>query len=189
MLTPSVRRGTMKGLRRFALGAATGGLVTGSALGIVVWLVNLLPSPSIGVIRVIVLGLLLYVTVLTVVTDSVRLPQSRRQVPIGVFAGGVDAGAFAFGLELGSGVRTYVTSMAPYWALIAAVIAGVDASPWPVVVAGLLFGLGRVMTVVIGLRAEARGHHPVAWWNTSAPWVNAVATALCFGIVATSLLT
>lgn len=75
----------------------------------------------------------------------IRLPQNARQVPQAVFNRGPYVGAVQFGLELGTGVRTYLTAAAPLTLGVAAVLVGgmVEA-----VVAGTAFGAGRgVMTI------------------------------------------
>ena len=160
-----------------------GGLGTGSVLAALVWVSIVSPDPTIVVVRWMLLGLLVSAVLSAVATDRVALPQSRRQVPIAVFMNGVNRGALQFGVELGSGVRTYVTSLAPYWAATVAVLVGLDTSPAIPILAGVLFAWGRVATVLIGLTATALGRHPVAWWETSGPWVSVVATAVSFGIV------
>jgi hypothetical protein len=42
------------------------------------------------------------------------LPQNARQVPRAVFANGALRGFFQFGYEMGTGVRTYLTTATPY---------------------------------------------------------------------------
>lgn len=47
-----------------------------------------------------------------------RLPEARRQIPAEVFGGSLVRGAYRFGIELASGVRTYAPSAAPYVLLL-----------------------------------------------------------------------
>jgi hypothetical protein len=69
------------------------------------------------------------------------LPQNRRQVPRDIFGKGPLRAGLQFGFEMGTGARTYVTSVAPY-----AVAAGVLLLAPPfnhALLAGVGFGLGR----------------------------------------------
>lgn len=85
---------------------------------------------------------------------SFRLPQNARLVPATVFRHGPFWGPVQFGLEMGSGVRTYVTSGLPY-VLVAAI--AVLAS-WPAALAaGVGFGLGRMLMTSANLRFSADG--------------------------------
>lgn len=72
------------------------------------------------------------------------LPQNARLVPETVFRHGPFWGPFEFGFEMGTGMRTYVTSGLPYVVLL--VVAMLP--PWQAaLVAGCGFGAGRfVMT-------------------------------------------
>lgn len=83
-----------------------------------------------------------------------RLPQNARLVPATVFRHGPFWGPFEFGLEMGTGVRTYVTSGLPYVLVPAiAFFAG-----WPAaLVAGVGFGLGRMLMTAANLRFSDDG--------------------------------
>ncbi|PID53443.1 MAG: hypothetical protein CSA58_08995 [Micrococcales bacterium] len=77
------------------------------------------------------------------------LPQNARLVPQTVFRHGRFFGPFQFGLEMGTGVRTYVTSGLPY--VLVPVIAFL--ASWPAAVCvGVGFGLGRLLMTAANLR-------------------------------------
>ncbi|GGK04801.1 hypothetical protein GCM10010123_38470 [Pilimelia anulata] len=77
--------------------------------------------------------------------SAVRMPENRRLVPVTVFRLGRLLGPFQFGLEMGTGARTYLPSGLPY---VMAVAVAFFASPLLTVLAGVGFGIGRsIMTV------------------------------------------
>lgn len=84
----------------------------------------------------------------------VPLPESRRQIPAEVFNHSLIEGAFRFGFELGTGVRTYVASPAPY-VLLLAILLGWLPLGWALLLAGG-FGLGRAIPLMIRLAATDR---------------------------------
>lgn len=84
----------------------------------------------------------------------VRLPEARRQIPAHVFGGSLVRGAYRFGFELGTGVRTYVPSTAPYILLLAVVIARPTLAA--TILVGLGYGLGRAVPVALQLTAAGR---------------------------------
>ena len=81
----------------------------------------------------------------------VTLPETRRQIPAQVFGGSLTNGAYRFGFELGTGVRTYAPSAAPYILLLALVLAHTTLAN--AVMAGLGFGLGRAVPLMVQLSA------------------------------------
>lgn len=70
----------------------------------------------------------------------IPLPQNARQVPEMVAGSGPRLGALQFGFEMGTGMRTFMTSALPHVVLLAIMVL---ADPWQALVAGLGFGLGR----------------------------------------------
>jgi hypothetical protein len=92
---------------------------------------------------------------------SFRLPQNARLVPETVFRHGPVLGPLQFGLEMGTGMRTYVTSGLPY-ALVAAV--ALLADPTYALLAGVGFGAGRALMTLSNL-----GFGPDAAWDEA--WV------------------
>ncbi|MFG1952048.1 hypothetical protein [Micromonospora sp. NPDC048830] len=110
-------------------------------LGLLSGLSAPLPAPwrYAAVVAVAVLGLLREVGLV-----PIRLPQNARQIPQDVLQRNVRRGALQFGLELGTGLRTYVSASAPY-VLAAALLLGGQRLHVPLL-AGLGFGLGRALT-------------------------------------------
>lgn len=101
---------------------------------------------------------------------SFGLPQNARLVPESVFRHGRFWGPFEFGLEMGTGVRTYVTSGLPYVLVpMIALFAG-----WlPALVGGLGFGLGRTIMTATSLRYSRDGEWDLAF-DRSAPVIRLV---------------
>jgi hypothetical protein len=87
-------------------------------------------------------------------SGRVSLPQASRQIPAEVFGGNLVSGAFRFGFELGTGVRTYVPSPAPY-VLLLTILVGQLTLGWALGVA-LGFGLGRAVPLLVQLSATPR---------------------------------
>lgn len=85
---------------------------------------------------------------------SFALPQNARLVPSTVFRHGRFWGPFEFGLEMGTGVRTYVTSGLPY-VLVPAIAFFADLPM--AIVAGIGFGLGRLLMTAANLRFSDDG--------------------------------
>lgn len=101
--------------------------------------------------------------VLVAVTEfgllRLKLPQNARQVPQSVTEEGAQYGAFQFGFEMGTGVRTYMTSGLPH-ALVAALIliAGLPEG----LLAGLAFGAGRSWMTL-----SRHAHHDDHAWDAA----------------------
>lgn len=111
------------------------------------------------------------------------LPQNARLVPETVFRHGRIFGPLQFGLEMGTGVRTYVTSGLPYAAL--AMIA-FFASPVPALLAGLAFGTGRAVMTFGVLRHGPPGAWDAAWLR-HARWLTAL-LCLAFALAQASVM-
>jgi hypothetical protein len=75
-----------------------------------------------------------------------RLPQNGRQVPSHVIAEGGRLGAWQFGYEMGTGLRTYMTSGLPHLAGVAVALF----AWWPyAMLAGAAFGAGRAVMPLV----------------------------------------
>ncbi|GAB3470085.1 hypothetical protein [Actinophytocola sediminis] len=72
------------------------------------------------------------------------LPQNARQVPQDVLTTNVARGSLRFGFEMGTGVRTYVSSTVPYVLVAALVLTAPDLAT--AISTGAGFGLGRGLT-------------------------------------------
>ena len=70
------------------------------------------------------------------------LPQNRRQVPQTVIFAGGRVGALQFGFEMGTGLRTFMTSGLPHVAVLAAALV---APWWAAILIGAGFGIGRAV--------------------------------------------
>lgn len=145
MLNPPVWRGAPQ--YAFGLGLVAGGVL--SAFGIVVVGSLLRPLLPVWLSWSLVLAAFVVIAAREVGLIGFRLPQNARLVPETVFRHGPFWGPFEFGLEMGTGMRTYVTSGLPYVVLLAI---GLLAS-WPAaLVAGVGFGLGRFVMTSASLR-------------------------------------
>jgi hypothetical protein len=110
------------------------------------------------------------------------LPQNARQVPRDVVAVGRNWGLFRFGYELGTGVRTYVPSTAPFVVLVAVVLLGNGTVA--ALIAGLGFGLGRALMPLSRYFADLRES-----WDAKLTvllgWMVPTSTAACaLGVLA-----
>ena len=91
---------------------------------------------------------------------SFRLPENRRLVPDTVFRLGRHLGPLQFGLEMGTGARTYLPSGLPY---VAAVALALTASVPAALAAGAGFGIGRALMTTANLRYGADGGWDGEW--------------------------
>lgn len=133
----------------FGLGACCGALCTLTGL----WLLSGLFAPLHLVVRAV---MLLIIAAAAVARDlelvHIDLPQAARQIPRTVLQAGPLRGAFQFGFELGTGVRTYITGSAPYVAAAAVLLL---APPLPLVaVAAAGVAIGRTLPLLQALGDE-----------------------------------
>ena len=137
----------------YLLGTTSGALLT----AVVLWVLSGFVEPLGEALRVAVLTAGAVFIVLCKhgpLARFVSLPESRRQIPAEVFGGSLIRGAFRFGLELGTGVRTYVPSPAPYILLLAVVLARLTLGD--ALLVGVGFGVGRAFPLMIQLTAAKR---------------------------------
>ncbi len=87
-------------------------------------------------------------------SHRITLPESRHQIPTDVFIGSPVRGAFRFGFELGTGVRTYAGASAPYILLLVLLVGSLPLG-WALLLAGG-FGLGRATPLMIQLASADR---------------------------------
>jgi hypothetical protein len=160
VLGASVRRHYSVGA--FAIGAVIGGLVSASALLIAGSVFRLvLPEP----IR---WGLLFALLSLFVARQfgAVRfpVPENRRLVPETVFRLGYFFGPLQFGIEMGTGARTYVTSNVPYMlAVMVLLTADVGAG----LASGAGFGVGRALMAWGSTQQRDTGEWHAKWSRSS----------------------
>ena len=133
----------------FALGALCGAMCTLFAL----WLLSGLSAPL--SLRVRVLALLAIATI-AVARDrgwvQITLPQAARQIPREVLQRGPVRGAFQFGFELGTCVRTFMTGSAPY--VLAAAVLLLRPDPALIVMAAAGVAVGRTLPLVQAMGAD-----------------------------------
>lgn len=135
----------------FTLGAVAGGSLTGFAL----WALSGSTEP----IRPRGALFLVGIAVLAAVVHDWRyperdLPGPRRQVPQSVFEAGLGWASLRFGFEMGTGVRTYLTSTLPYVAAVT--IVAIGPSWYLSLTTGAAFGVGRAMVLASRLWAGDR---------------------------------
>lgn len=133
------------GIAAFVAGAVSGGLLVLSA----VWLLTGIASPLPHEAR---MGIVAAAAGVTLARDLgwVRfpLPQNARQIPQEVLRPWRHAGAYQFGFELGTGMRTYLPSTLPYLLVLATLVLGHNYSS--AAAAGTAFGLSRAVPPVLG---------------------------------------
>ncbi|HSK95771.1 MAG TPA: hypothetical protein VK891_04060 [Euzebyales bacterium] len=154
MASPSGRRGSAALLGPLALGLVLGG--SASALGF--WLLSGLAQPVWVQVRV---ALLVAVAVAAMVDETLhmgwRWPQHARQVPQAIRRRAPSLGLLQFGFELGTGLRTFVTSKAPYVVVALLLLGGL--SVVEALALGVGFGIGRALMPVTR-----------AWHGSTADW-------------------
>lgn len=160
MLIASVRR--TSSLVALVLGLVAGGALTGAGLAVAAAVVRppiapLWNSVVLGVVCVILLAQEVHLV-------KLRLPQRRRLVPITVFRFGPVLGALEFGLEMGTGLRTYISSAAPYAVAAAALL---TADSLDAVMAGIGFGLGRAVMTTSSVLSRDAAAWDRRWANRS----------------------
>jgi hypothetical protein len=136
VLSASVRR--RRSMVAFTVGLVAGGAITGTCLAVAAAVVRppLTPPWNVVLMGAVCAALLSQETGLI----NLRLPQRRRLVPFAVFRLGPIFGPLEFGVEMGTGLRTYVSSAAPYAVVAAALL---TAESLDALAAGVGFGLGR----------------------------------------------
>jgi hypothetical protein len=159
----------------FVLGLVGGGLLSALALGLLSGLFTPLPATGrhAAILAVALLGLLREAGVV-----RLRLPQHTWQVPQDVLQRNLLRGAWQFGVELGSGVRTYISATAPYVLAVAVLLGG-----QPLVVAALAgagFGAGRAATPLLRRASGA----PADWDTRLLSRLRALALASAAAILA-----
>jgi vacuolar-type H+-ATPase subunit I/STV1 len=140
-------------LASYLAGTTSGALLT----ALIVWLLSGFAEPlSVGPRIVLLLtgAVFIWLCKHSRLSSLIVLPESRRQIPAEVFGGSLSQGAFRFGLELGTGVRTYLPSAAPYILLLAVFLAQVTLSN--AVLVGIGFGVGRAIPLAVQLLAVRR---------------------------------
>lgn len=156
MLIASVRRKTS--LVAYNLGLLAGGVIVGAGLAVATSLLRPPLPAAWGLAFVSLACVVALAHELDLVT--VPLPQNRRQVPITVFRLGPFFGPLQFGIEMGTGMRTYVSSAVPYMLLCPILL---FAGPWHAVTLGAGFGFGRAVMATASVLSGDAGRWSRAW--------------------------
>jgi hypothetical protein len=159
------------------LGVFSAGLLLGALLSAtVLWLLSGLLTPVPAGWRQ---GLLVLAAVAAVARDAgwlrLPLPQNARQIPQQVLQRHLVRGTLQFGFELGTGVRTYVSSSAPYVLVLAVLLTG---GPATALAIGCGFAAGRALTPALRLASGA----PAAWDERLTARLRPLTCLACVGI-------
>ncbi len=154
MLLPPNRRRSLYDTKVIA--AYWGGTTTGALLSALsVWVLSGFTEPLGMRVRIV---LLLTGTVFVwlcrhgSLVGVLALPEARRQIPSQVFTSGIYRGAYQFGFEMGTGVRTYVPSIAPYILLLTVWL--VRPTLATALLVGCGFGLGRAIPMMVMMTSQ-----------------------------------
>ncbi len=142
----------------FSLGLLTGGMLSAAVIVVVGSLIRWIAPPVVWAVVVVLAFVVLAVREVGMI--SFPMPQNARLVPESVFRHGRFWGPYEFGMEMGTGVRTYVTSGLPYVVILAV---GLLAGWGPGLVAGLGFGLGRTVMLLSTLRYGSEADWDIAF--------------------------
>lgn len=171
----------------YTAGAVTGALVSSLGLLVIGGLLSPIPAGYRGVVAVCLL-LLLAARELGIVCFD--LPERRHQIPRAVFSGSPVRAAFRFAAELGTSMRTYVTTSAPYAVAVVVVLCLPDGlGPASLVAAatGIGFGLGRSRIVASqAWRRTIAVDHPRVWLRVASLLSIAVSLAVAIAFTAAS---
>ena len=121
------------------------------------WILSGFTEPLNQGMRAVLLGIgavLIWMCKQGLLSQVISLPESHRQIPAEVFGGSLVRGAYRFGFELGTGVRTYVPSPAPYILILAIVLARLTLVN--ALLVGLGFGLGRAIPLMLQVSATSQ---------------------------------
>lgn len=156
MLLPPHRRRSLFDYRivaAYMAGTTAGALTTTLAAWLASGFTEALPMP----VRIGLIGAGVVVVILVrqgVLAHIIRLPEARRLIPAEVFGGDLARGALRFGFELGTGMRTYVSSAVPYFLLLIVLVG--RPSLGHAIAIGLGFGVGRGLPLVLQLLTPTR---------------------------------
>jgi hypothetical protein len=149
----------------YLAGTSSGAVLTAMAA----WVLSGFVEPLSDGLRLALLaagGVLVWVCKHGPLAGIATLPEARRQIPAHVFGGSLAKGAFRFGFELGTGMRTYVPSAAPYVLLLAVILSRPTVAS--AVVAGLAFGFARALPVLVQM--APRGTWRTRAYRSGADW-------------------
>ncbi|MFI0371090.1 hypothetical protein ACH35V_24760 [Actinomadura sp. 1N219] len=131
------------------LAVFTAGLLIGGTLSAaVIWLLSGFSAPLPTSVRTAaILGIAALGTAREFGLLSLPLPQNARQIPQEVLQTNLRRGTLQFGFELGTGVRTYVSSTAPYVLALALLLSHEPLTT--ALLTGTAFALGRALSATL----------------------------------------
>ena len=133
----------------YLIGAIAGASLSAAVLLVLSGFAAPIPDTASGAL---LLGAVLLLTLRAIGLISFPLPQNARQIEREAFQRDPAVAALRFAFQLGTSVRTYITTVAPYAAALLLILA-VPADLGPAVLAAALlalsFGVGR-STIVAG---------------------------------------
>jgi hypothetical protein len=156
VLLPPQRRRSLFDYRIIAAylaGTCSGALLTAA----IAWILSGFTEPLSQGVRAVLLGIgaaLIWMCKQGLLSQVISLPESHRQIPAEVFGGSLVRGAYRFGFELGTGMRTYVPSPAPYILILAIILARLTLVN--ALLVGLGFGLGRAIPLMLQVSATGQ---------------------------------
>jgi hypothetical protein len=159
MLNSPVWRG--KPRYAFMLGLILGGVAAAAALLIFGSLLRL-PLPSTAW-SALVAVLMVMVALREFDVATFWLPENKRLVPEHVDRYGRFFGPLQFGLEMGTGMRTYLPTGLPH---VLAISVALLASPMLALTAGMGFGIGRASMTQANLQFSDDNSWDIAWLNS-----------------------
>jgi hypothetical protein len=178
VLLPLERRRSIfdfKVLAAYLAGTTSGALLT----ALVAWVLSGFVEPLSAALRATLLlagAVFIWLCKHGPLSGYFTLPESRRQIPAEVFGASVVRGAYRFGFELGTGVRTYVSSAAPYILLLTVMLAHITLVN--AVLVGLGFGLGRALPLMVQLSAVKQLEAAPPFFRRTEGFASATATLL-----------
>lgn len=184
MLISSVWRG---GSRWWFSGGLLAGGLTSALVAASIGLLLLRPFVPAVVATCLVLLAFGLVTLHELGVVRLRLPQNGRQVPESISVDGASYGALQFGFEMGTGVRTYMTTGLPH-VLAAGVLL---MAGWPAaLVAGVAFGAGRAWMTLTrhAYRDDGGWDSELARHEKSIRILMTLAFAVCLGAASYAVL-
>lgn len=151
MLLPPERRRSLFDARiatAYLAGTSSGAVLT----ALLAWVLSGFAEPLPDGVRIALLAagsVLVFASKHGPLAGRVALPEARRQIPARVFGGSMAAGAFRFGFELATGVRTHLPAAAPYVLVLVLLLARPTLSG--ALLIGLGFGFGRALPILVQL--------------------------------------
>ena len=152
----------------YTLGAIGGALASASALLVIGGLLSPIPGDARGGLAICLIALIGLHAIGVLCLD---LPQRKYQIPRDTFTGSPAQAALRFSAELGTGMRTYITTPAPYALVVVLSLCQPGSLGGAVAAAGAAgfgFGVGRARIVAAQcFRRSIAIDHPRRWLSAA----------------------